>query len=158
MCVESVCSLKEVYNMNLGLNPVGQNTRASVNFGMAIKIGSDAHAIIKRQAMALTDKAYDSFCDAFDAAVKRQENNPVNIIIRKCNNRQALAAEIVDNSENAIDNIVISQGLIHPKGLKFLDKAEAKANKINNLNQRLTNYEAAKAVDYGSKIKINIEG
>lgn len=142
--------------MNLGLNPAGQNPRASVNFGMAIKIDPDAHSIIKRQAMGLSSKAYDSFCDAFDAAVKRQEDNPVNIIIRKCNNRQALAAEVVDNSENAIDNTVISQGLIRPRGLKFLDKAEAKANKINDLNQRLLKYEVANDVDYDPRI--NIEG
>lgn len=140
--------------MNLGLNPAGQNKNASVNFGMAIKVDPDAHAIIKRQAMRLSDKAYDSFCEAFDAAVKRQENNPVNIIIRKCNNRQALAAEIVDNSENAIDNSVISQRLIYPKGLKFLDKAEAKANKVNDLNQRLMNYDVAKDIDYDPKIDI----
>lgn len=140
--------------MNLGLNTAGQNKNASVNFGMAIKVDPDAHAIIKRQAMRLSDKAYDSFCESFDAAVKRQENNPVNIIIRKCNNRQALAAEIVDNSENAIDNSVISQRLIRPKGLKFLDKAEAKANKVNDLNQRLMNYDVAKDIDYDPKIDI----
>ena len=35
-------------------------------------------------------------------AVERQEQNPVNIIIRKAKHRQALAAEIVDSEGNVI--------------------------------------------------------
>ncbi len=146
--------------MNLSVNPMGQNfnNRNSVNFGMAIKLDNDALPIIKEQASKLSKGAYEEFWKNFDAAVSRQQENPVNIIVRKCNNRRALAAEIVDKSENPLDNQVFTQGF-GKKGLKFLDKAEVKADNINDMNQRLGKYDLAIDDDYnpGTVKELDIE-
>ena len=90
----------------------------------------------------------DKFWNDLDAAVERQKDNPVNILIRKCNHRRALAAEVVDDSENALDNKVFAQGLFNPGGLKFVNKAEEYANNVNKLNNKLSRYEKAIDTDY----------
>lgn len=87
--------------MNLNIN-----SASSPNFGMAIKIDENAHRVIKKQVSKLSPQKADTFWENFDAAVNRQQNNPVNILIRKCKNRQALAAEVVDDNKNALNNKV----------------------------------------------------
>ncbi len=129
--------------MNLNIN-----SASSPNFGMAIKIDENAHKVIKKQVSKLSPKKADTFWENFDAAVNRQQDKPVNILIRKCKNRQALAAEVVDDNKNALNNKVFSQGILKPKGLKFLKKAEGYADNINELNTKLSKYEKALETDY----------
>ena len=150
--------------MNLGINPVNQNINCKRNnspqFGMAIKLDQTAHSIIKKQAVALSEKSRNNFFTKLRQAVARQENNPVNILIRKAKHRNALAAEIVDSeigkSMGGIKNQVTSQPLVGKNGsLKFLDKAEKKANKLNETNNEvkkvIDEIPAAEAKDYGKR-------
>ena len=128
----------------------------SPNFGMAIKLDNNAHSIIKKQVAKLSSEKADKFWQTLDAAVERQKENPVNVIIRKCKHRQALAAEVVDNSENALNNKVFSQKLFSPKGLNFIDKAEKYADNVDKLNQKLGQYEKAIDADY-NPVHLDIE-
>lgn len=137
--------------MNLNVNSVSRG-QTNPNFGMAVKLDSDAHPIIKKQVSKLSAKKAEKFWEDFDKIVEDQKDNLVNIIIRKCNNRRALAAEVVDNSESALENKVFTQGLIHPSGLKFVKSAEDYANKVNVLNQKLAGYEKAVDTDYTPNI------
>lgn len=143
--------------MNLSVNSVSQNPNGNPNFGMAIKIDENAHKVIKKQVSKLSQKKAEAFWENFDAAVNRQQDNPVNILIRKCNNRQALAAEVVDDSENALNNKVFTQGLFSPKGLKFVKKAEGYADNINDLNTKLAKYEKALDVDYDPRASLDVK-
>ncbi len=130
--------------MNVNFNPNAQST----SFGMAIKIDPNAKAILKKQTADLSVNKYLKFWDSFDEAVERQSENPVDIIIRKCNHRNALAAEVVDNGNEPLKNTVYSQGFIFPSRLKFINKAERRADTINDLNQRLSKYTEAVDDDY----------
>lgn len=130
--------------MNVNFNPNAQST----NFGMAIKLDPSAKTILKRQTSELSQKAYDKFWQSFDEAVERQADNPVDIIVRKCKNRNALAAEVVDNGDEPLKNTVYSQGLIFPSKMRFIQKAEKKADTLNELNTRLAKYTEAVEDDY----------
>lgn len=130
------------------LNSVSPLRNYTPNFGMAVKIDKNAHAVIKRQLAGLSNDAVDSFWKELDAVTTRQAENPVNILLRKCNNRKALAAEVVDNSNEPLDNRVFTQGLFRPKGLKFMSKAETYADNVNSLNTKLAKYDEALDVDY----------
>ncbi len=148
--------------MNLGITPANQNINCKRNnspkFGMAIKLDPTAHSIIKKQAVALGEKSRNNFFAKLKEAVEKQESNPVNILIRKAKHRKALAAEIVDSeigkSMGGIKNQVTSQPLVGKNGsLKFLDKAQKKANKLNETNNKIkeliSDIPAAEAKDYG---------
>ena len=139
--------------MNYSVNSV------SPNFGMAIKIDSNAHPVIKKQVAKMAGEKAEKFWETLDAAVYRQKDNPVNILIRKSNHRQALVAEVVDNSEEALNNKVFAQDLFKPGGLKFVNKAETYANQVNKINQKLNSYEKAVDTDYNpaQACKLNIE-
>lgn len=148
--------------MNLGITNV--NTyRANPSFGMAIKLDKSAHSIIKRQAMNLGEKSKENFFKGIDQAVKNQENNPVNIILRKSNNRRALVAEVVDSEAGrelgSAKNYVSSQPFFFFKNgsLKFLNTAEKKANELNTINSKvnelISKIPEAEAKDYGKLIK-----
>lgn len=127
--------------MNIGIN--NANNRPS--FGMAVLFDESALPVMKKQAMKLSQKGYEKFWTKIDAAVDRQAGNPTNIIVRKTAHRDALAAEVVDgNADTAIKNYVTAQGLIHRNGsLKFLDRAETKANKISDTNVKLEKLDIA---------------
>lgn len=82
--------------------------------------------------------------------VEDQEHNPVDIVIRKCKNRKALAADVIDNSEEPLNTVTFTQRLLKPFGLKFLKKAIKSANNINDINgklDKLPKYEANIAAD-----------
>lgn len=143
---------------NLRGNPMNVNFNNSPNFGMAIKLDKSAHLVLKKQAAGMSEKSYEKFWDTIDRAVKRQESNPVDILIRECKYRNALAAEVVDHSEEPLKNTVFTQRLFFPKGLKFLSKAEKRADKINDMNSRIETYPEAVREDYISKPVIDIEG
>lgn len=130
----------------------------SQSFGMAIKLDKSAHLVLKKQTVGMSEKNYEKFWDTIDKAVKRQESNPVDILIRECKYRNALAAEIVDYSEKPLKNTVFTQQLFFPKGLKFLSKAEKRADKINDMNSRIESYPEAVRGDYVSKPAIDVEG
>ncbi len=135
--------------MNVNFNPNYQ----SPNFGMAIKIDPNAKAILKKQTAGLSDSSFIKFWNSFDEAVERQAENPVDIIIRKCNHRKALAAEVVDNGTEPLENTVYSQGFIFPSKIKFINKAEKRAETLNDLNQRLSKYTEAVEDDYLTAIE-----
>lgn len=135
--------------MNVNFNPNAQST----NFGMAIKIDPNAKAILKKQTADLSNSRFIKFWNAFEEAVERQADNPVDIIIRKCNRRKALAAEVVDNGNEPLKNTVYSQGFIFPSKMKFINKAEKRAETINDLNQRLSKYPEAVEDDYLTAIE-----
>ena len=154
--------------MNLGINPMSQNMNCSrrnntPNFGMAIKMDKSAYPVIKKQAIALGEKGKNNFFTKIKQAVERQEQNPVNIIIRKAKHRQALAAEIVDSEAGkaigGVKNKVKSQPIVGKNGsLGFLNKAEKKANKLNETNNQvqeiINSIPKAETKDYGKEIKL----
>lgn len=120
------------------------------NFGMSVLLENNADKIIKEQTSKLSKKGYEQFWNKFDEAVSRQNGKLPNIIIRKAKHRNALAAEVVDNNAStAIKNYVTAQGLIHRNGsLKFLDRAEKKADRIGDSNIRLERYTRPESNDY----------
>ena len=135
--------------MNVNFNPNYQ----SPNFGMAIKIDPNAKAILKKQTADLSSSSFENFWKSFDEAIERQAENPVDIIIRKCNHRNALAAEVVDNGREPLENTVYSQGFIFPSKMKFINKAEKRADTLKDLNQRLDKYTEAVKDDYLTAIE-----
>ena len=154
--------------MNLGINNSNQNLycnryNANPSFGMALKLDKTAHRVIKHQALKLGEKSREQFFKGLSDSVKNQKSNPVNIILRKSRNRDALVAEIVDSEDGrklgAAKNFVISQPIFFFKNgnLKFLRKAEKKANELNSINSKvndvISSMEEAEAKDYGKIIK-----
>lgn len=132
--------------MNIGINNV--NNRP--NFGMAVLFDETALPVMKKQAMKMSQKGYEKFWAKVDEAVDRQLGNPTNIIVRKAKHRDALVAEVVDSDANtAIKNYVTAQGLIHRNGsLRFLNRAESKANKISDSNIKINRLNRADASHY----------
>lgn len=128
--------------MNIGIN---NNVNNRPSFGMAVLFDETALPVMKKQAMKLSKKGYEKFWAGIDGAVDRQAGNPTNIIVRKANHRDVLVAEVVDgNADTAIKNYVTAQGLIHRNGsLKFLNRAEAKANKVNDSNMKIDKLDIA---------------
>ena len=57
--------------MNYSVNSV------SPNFGMAIKIDSNAHPVIKKQVAKMAGEKAEKFWETLDAAVYRQKDNPI---------------------------------------------------------------------------------
>ena len=139
--------------MNISFNNKGQ----SQSFGMAIKLDRSARIVLKKQAANMSEKNYEKFWENIDKAVERQESNPVDILLRECKHRHALAAEVVDHSDEPLKNTVFTQRLFFPKGLKFLNKAEKRADKINDMNSRISEYPEAQKEDYLSKPIIDTE-
>ncbi len=121
---------------------------SNTNFKMAVKLDPNAQPIIKKQVLNMSNKNANKFWERFDEIVERQQNNPVDIIIRKCEGRKALAAEVVDHGEEAVNNTVFSQGVFNPNGLKFVQKAEERAEAINDINSRFGKYTPATEEDY----------
>ncbi|MCR5265383.1 MAG: hypothetical protein K6E29_02165 [Cyanobacteria bacterium RUI128] len=125
--------------MDLSLN----NNRPS--FGMAVLFEKSATPVMKEQATKLSKKGYQKFWDGIESAINRQEANPNNIIVRKAKHRNALVAEVVDaDTANAMKNYVTAQGLISRNGsLKFLNRAEKRANALDDLNRKVDNLPKA---------------
>lgn len=125
--------------MNIGIN---NNYNNHVNFGMSVLIKENAHSVIKDQTSKMSKKGYEKFWNKLDEIVSRQEGKEPNIIIGKAKHRNALVAEVADNNpQTAIKNYVTAQGLIHRNGsLKFLQRAEKKADRIGDANIRLERY------------------
>ncbi len=154
--------------MNLGINQMSQNINcsrknSSPNFGMALKVDKSAYPIIKKQAIALGEKKKNNFLFKIEQAFERQKENPVNIILRKAKHREALAAEVVDSecgkTLGGVKNKIKSQPIIGKNGsLRFLDKAEKNANKLNETNKQIQNLinriPEAEPKDYGKPIKL----
>lgn len=150
----------------VGINAVSSASYSSRNnnpsFGMALKMDPSASAVIKKQAIALGKNAQDNFITGINSVHERQLTNPVDIILRKAKHRNALVAEIVDSPAGrelgAAKNKVITQSLFFKDGsLKFLKKAETRANSLNELNSKidklLEKVPEAKPEDYGKMIK-----
>lgn len=150
--------------MNLSINQSNCNDiscqrKNSPNFKMAVKIDSNAMKIIKNQTLKLNNKAkdgnvcntaYGRFWTKLNNTISRQQENPVNIIIRKNKMRNGLTAEVVDSEAlSAVKNQKHSQPLFCKNGdLNFLDKAEKTADKINETNIRLGELTKAVKKDY----------
>lgn len=148
--------------MNLSINTATPNyncqRKNSPNFGMAVLVDKKAIPVIKEQAMKLSSKAkkegvasaYEKFWTNFNETVDRQNENPVNIIVKKIFGRKALKAVVVDSTaESAVKNTSFSQGILSKNGsLKFLEKAEAQADKLNNTNSRVADFNIAEKIDY----------
>ena len=141
-----------------GINAVNN----SPSFGMALKIDPSASSIIKKQAVGLGKKGKDKFLAEIGNVHNRQLNNPVDIILRKSNRRNALVAEIVDSQAGRelgpVDNVVISQPFFFKNGSsKFLNRAEKRAERLNELNNQveklLKEIPEAKPEDFGKAIK-----
>lgn len=149
--------------MNLGITNFKCSTyNANPSFGMAIKLDKSAHSVIKQQALKLGNKSRERFFAGIEEAVNKQQDNPVNIILRKSKTRNALAAEVSDSESGrelgAATNFVTSQPFFFKNGsLKFLKAAQAKADDLNSINSKLDNLieniPAAEATDYGKIIK-----
>lgn len=141
MSISTIYKKEKVSEMQVNMNP-------SASFGMAVKVDPNAQRVIKAQTSELSEKAYNKFWDNFNDIVSRQEGNPVDILIRKCKHRNALAAEVVDHSDFPMKNTVYSQSTLFPGGLKFMERAEKKADRINNVNELIGNYKPATKNDY----------
>lgn len=134
----------------------------SPSFGMAVLVDKKAIPVIKAQAMKLSDvlaenahptdvSDYAAFWNAFDAAVERQKENPVNIIIKKIFGRDSVKAVVVDSvgAEKAVKNSAFKQGVFRKNGdLNFLYEAEAQANKLNDANSKIDKFVIAEKSDY----------
>lgn len=145
--------------MNLSINPsVNSNyntmncnkRRNNPSFGMAVKVDESAMQIMKDQTLALSTKKATKFWDKLSEMISRNEDNPVNVIIRKCNHRKALAAEVVDaEAETAVKNRVHTQPFMFKNGsLKFAEKAEKDANVLNETNQKIASLPKAEEKDF----------
>ena len=153
--------------MNLGITPVNYGMKNNnPNFGMAVKFDKKALPIVKEQALSLSQKhvageqtAYKSFWNKLNDIIAGQKDNPNNIIIRKTKMRNGLTAEVVDASaENAVKNSKFSQGLFNRKGnLEFLERAEAQANKLQDVNTSIKEFDIANKLDYSAKAKAKAE-
>lgn len=134
------------------------NMNPSASFGMAVKVDPSAQKVIKAQTSELSEKAYNKFWNKFNDIVSKQEENPVDILIRRCKHRDALAAEVVDHSDSPMKNTVYSQSTLFPGGLKFMERAEKKADRINDVNDRIGKYTPATSEDYAAgKIGQNLD-
>lgn len=134
------------------------NMNPSASFGMAVKVDPSAQKVIKAQTSELSEKAYNKFWNKFNDIVSKQEENPVDILVRKCKHRDALAAEVVDHSDSPMKNTVYSQSTLFPSGLKFMERAEKKADRINDVNDRIGKYTPATSEDYtAGKIGQNLD-
>lgn len=134
------------------------NMNPSASFGMAVKVDPSAQKVIKAQTSELSEKAYNKFWNKFNDIVSKQEENPVDILIRRCKHRDALAAEVVDHSDSPMKNTVYSQRTLFPSGLKFMERAEKKADRINDVNDRIGKYTPATSEDYtAGKIGQNLD-
>lgn len=145
--------------MNLSINPAVNNNYNSMNcnrrrnntsFGMAVKVDESAMQIMKDQTLALSTRKATKFWDKLNEMITRNEDNPVNVIIRKCNHRKALAAEVVDSeAATAVDNKVHTQPFMFKNGsLKFAEKAEKDAYTINETNKKLEALPKAEEKDF----------
>lgn len=141
MSISTIQKKEKVSEMQVNMNP-------SASFGMAVKVDPSAQRVIKAQTTELSEKAYKKFWEDFNNIVKRQEENPVDILVRKCKHRDALAAEVVDHGDSPMKNTTYTQSTLFPSGLKFMEKAEQKANRINDVNGRIGNYKPATENDY----------
>ncbi len=137
--------------MNVNFKPNSQSPK----FGMAVKIHDSALPIIKKQTLKLTPSEYAEYFTELSKIIKRQEENPVNIIIQQSGNRNALEAIVVDNSDNPLDNAVFSQSRIFPSKFGYLERAEFRANRINDLNEELAKMPKATDDDFFNKAQIN---
>lgn len=157
--------------MNLSINPsVNSNyntmncnkRRNNPSFGMAVKVDESAMQIMKDQTLALSTKKATKFWDKLSEMISRNEDNPVNVIIRKCNHRKALAAEVVDaEAETAVKNRVHTQPFMFKNGsLKFAEKAEKDANVLNETNQKIASLPKAEEKDFyaGGEIPEEFQG
>ena len=133
--------------MELGLN-TNYNTRQS--FGMAVLIDKSAEPIIKKQTSKMSNAACEKFWDRLSGSINTQQQNKNNIIIRATKHRNALAAEVVDeNADTALKNYVTAQGLIHKNGsLNFLERAESRANRLQETNKKLAGMDKAEERHY----------
>lgn len=143
--------------MNLGINSYSNNYGAmnckrknSPNFGMAFKVEDSAMKVIKDQVLSLKPKKAEGFWQKFNDIITRNESNPVNVIIRKCEKRNALAAEVVDSeAATAINNKVYTQPFFFKNGnLAFAERAEADAKVLNETNAKLAELPKAAEKDF----------
>lgn len=153
--------------MNLSISPMNYGMKNNTqNFGMAVKFDKKALPILKEQVLSLSQKQipgadtkHQSFWNKLNDIIERQANNENNIIVRKTKFRNSLTAEVVDAStEHAVKNSKFSQGIFTSKGdLGFLEKAEVQANKLENVNSRIEEFDIANKLDYSAKAKAKAE-
>ncbi|MCM1264988.1 MAG: hypothetical protein NC200_02215 [Candidatus Gastranaerophilales bacterium] len=148
--------------MNLGINAATPNyncqRKNSPNFGMAVLVDKNALPVLKNQAMKLSNKAgkngttsaYENLWNQINESIDRQKDNPVNIILKKVFGRNAIQAVVVDSTaETAVKNKKFSQGIFSRSGnMKCLEQAEEHANKLNDANARISEFNLATKADY----------
>ncbi len=141
--------------MNLSIN---NNPNNKPSFGMSLLIDESAHKIIKEQTSRMSKKAYQKFWNKINTVKENLAEMPENVIIRKADRRNVLAAEVVDsNADTAIKNYVTAQGLIHRNGsLRFLKRAENRALRLSASNENLKGFEEAEERHYfpGGRMEI----
>jgi uncharacterized protein YkvS len=146
--------------MNLSCVNNSSNYQKNQSFGMAVKVDKKAIPVIKEQALKLKDgqkaQNYSEFWDNLKGTIERQKDNPVNIIIKKVMGRKALSGVVVDSTaETAVKNKSFSQGLFSKNGsLEFLKKSEDYANKLNQTNGFVSEFEVASKADYKAGEKV----
>jgi hypothetical protein len=126
--------------------------RCNPNFGMAVKVDPSANKVIKNQVLKMKPETASTFWENLNGFIDRQKDNLNNIVIRKTNHRNALAAEVVDAEvETAVKNKVYAQGIFSKNGsLKFMEKAEEKANNLKEVNEKVAKLPEATKNDFYS--------
>lgn len=147
--------------MELGINTgLNCNKKNNINFGMAVKFEDGAYDVIKRQAAKLSTSARNNFIQSLKEISSCEEQNPVDILIKKASKRQALKAEVVDTETGdfePLETSIYSQPLFFKNGkLKFLRKALDKAREVDSLNRQVAELKnATNQIDEaGSKMDV----
>lgn len=118
-------------------------------FGMAVKFAPSGLRVIKLQTSKMPEKKYEKFYEELNEIVARQEDNhDADTLIRGGEHLDRLIVEVVDHGDNPVKISKYSQSLFFPSGLKCLRKAEEKANRVKDLNERLREYPLATEKDY----------
>ena len=112
---------------------INQNNN-SPKFGMAIKMHENAIPVLKKQALKINPKSENKFLETLNGIIERQKENPIDIILRKNKKGNKLIAEISTSKEK----IQFSPSLFEKvKDLKYLLKAEKKADFLNKVNDEV---------------------
>lgn len=118
------------------------------NFGMAVYIDKSADKVIKEQLSKCPQKRVNAFWNKMHSVIENQENNKNDIFVRAAKHRDALVAEVKD-AKGELNPYKTSQGLIHRNGsVKFINRAEQKANRFEELNKELDNVPRKKEQSY----------
>lgn len=117
-------------------------------FGMAVKFEPSGLRAIKYQLSKMPKPKCDKVQKEVEDITARQASNSEAHMLISGDKHNRLSVVVVDKGEYPVKNSKYSQSLFFPSGLKCLRKAEEKANRVKDLNERLREYPLATEKDY----------